>query len=55
MDAFWAQALAPFLFFVLLLVAYPFKRAIQRHTKDGKLKRLLLTRVGGAKPKEPGQ
>lgn len=40
---FLSAALAPFGLFVMLLIAYPFKRMVQR-MKDGKLKRLLLYR-----------
>lgn len=41
MDVFWAQAAAPFFLFLMLLVAWPVKRFVQRR-KDSWLKRLLL-------------
>ena len=40
---FLAQALAPFMLLGMLLIAHPFKRAVER-MKDGKLKRFLLIR-----------
>lgn len=48
-DQFWYQAAAPFGLFVMLLIAWPFKRAIQVYMKDGRLKRLLLRRLDGKK------
>lgn len=45
------QALAPFMAFLFLLMAWPFKELVKRKMKDGRLKRLLLTRVGGQKPR----
>ena len=44
MDKFLAMALAPFMLFAMLLVAWPIKRWVQTKMKDGPLKRLLLTR-----------
>lgn len=44
MRIFWTMALAPFGLMLMLLVAWPFKRACQRYLKDGWLKRLLLYR-----------
>jgi hypothetical protein len=35
-----------FLMFMLLVFGYPAKRLVQKYMKDGKLKRLLLRRVG---------
>lgn len=45
-SSFWGMALAPFMLFLMLLVAWPFKRLVQRKMKDGRLKRLLLLRWG---------
>lgn len=45
MDTFWAQLVTPFVLFAMLLIAWPFKRAVQRHMRDGKLKRFLLFRL----------
>lgn len=42
MDDFWARLVGPFVLFAMLLVAWPFKRAIQLKMRPGKLKRLLL-------------
>ena len=50
----WAVALKPFV--ALLLFAcfgIPARLAVQRWLRDGKLKRLLLFRVGGEKPRRP--
>lgn len=44
MSTFLTMALAPFGLLLMLLIALPFKRAIQRRMKDGRLKRLLLFR-----------
>jgi hypothetical protein len=44
MTVFLVGILKPFLLVILLLVAWPFKRAIQLYMKDGRLKRLLLLR-----------
>lgn len=42
----WAVAARPFVMFILaLLVLWPARRAVQKHMKDGKLKRLLLRRI----------
>lgn len=43
-QKFFGMALAPFMLFGMLLVAWPIKRLIELKMKDGKLKRLLLTR-----------
>lgn len=48
MDKFIGQALAPFFLVLCLLIAWPIKTLIRRHMPNGWLKRLLLTRVGGA-------
>lgn len=45
-SAFWGQALAPFMAFLMLLIAQPFKRFVQKRLRDGRLKRLLLLRIG---------
>jgi len=50
MDQFWVQLAAPFMLFLMLLVAWPFKRAIQLYMKDTWLKRVLLRRLDGKKP-----
>ena len=42
MSTFLGPALAPFILALMLLVAWPIKRAIQLYMKDGKLKRFLL-------------
>jgi hypothetical protein len=42
MTAFLAVAFKPFLAVLFLLIAWPFKRAVQLYMKDGKLKRFLL-------------
>ena len=44
MSAFWSQLLAPFVLFAMLLIAWPFKRAVELYMKDGRLKRFLLYR-----------
>jgi hypothetical protein len=41
METFLIQMCAPFGLVLMLAVAYPFKRYVQR-MKDGKLKRFLL-------------
>lgn len=46
MDKFWAQALTPFMAFAMLLIAWPIKRWLQIHMREGKLKRFLLDRRG---------
>jgi len=43
-QAFWGQALAPFMAVLLLLIAQPVKRLVWKHMKDGALKRLLFKR-----------
>ncbi len=43
-DAFWAQALAPFLLLVMLTIAIPIKKLVWRLLPDGKLRRLLFRR-----------
>jgi hypothetical protein len=43
-----ATFLKPFIMFALtILVLYPARMAVKRHMKDGKLKNLLMFRVGG--------
>lgn len=42
------QAMAPFALYLMLLIAWPFKRAIQVYMKDGRLKRALLSRIDGS-------
>ena len=44
MQTFLTMALAPFALLVMLLIAWPVKRAIQRRLPDGRLKRFLLFR-----------
>lgn len=46
MDKFLTAALAPFALFVMLLIAWPIKRWLQLHMREGRLKRLLLNRRG---------
>jgi hypothetical protein len=46
MESFWGQALAPFMLFLFLLIAWPFKRLVELKMRDGWLKRLLLLRWG---------
>jgi hypothetical protein len=46
MNAFWGQALAPFMALLFLTIARPFRRLVERKMRDGKLKRLLLLRIG---------
>lgn len=41
MEHFLSQAMAPFMLLGMLLIAYPFKWAVQR-MRDCKLKRFLL-------------
>lgn len=41
MNAFFVAAAAPFMLFLLLLIAYPFKQYVKK-MKDCKLKRFLL-------------
>lgn len=43
-DAFWAQLMAPFMLFVMLLIAWPIKKLMWKYMKDGELKRMLFTR-----------
>lgn len=47
-DQLWLAALRPFGLFVVLLIAWPFKRAIQVYMRDGWLKRLLFSRIDGS-------
>jgi hypothetical protein len=45
-NLFWAVLLRPFFVFALaVVVLYPARRAVQKHMRDGKLKRLLLRRI----------
>lgn len=44
----WAMLLRPLVLVLLLLAVYPARIAVQRWMKPGKLKSLLLTRVGDA-------
>lgn len=43
-EKFWVMAAMPFVLYVMLLIAWPFKRLLQVKMKEGRLKRLLLTR-----------
>lgn len=43
-DAFWVQALTPFMLLAMLTIAYPIKRLVWRYLPDGKLKQLLFRR-----------
>lgn len=45
-QVFWTMLLKPLVLLVLLSAAYPFRILVMRKMKDGKLKRLLLRRVG---------
>jgi hypothetical protein len=45
-SSFWGMALAPFMLFLFLLIAWPIKRLVQLKMKDGPLKRFLLIRWG---------
>lgn len=44
-SAFWGQLAAPFMAVAMLAIAYPIKRLVWRHMKDGPLKRLLFKRL----------
>jgi hypothetical protein len=44
MTALLVGIFKPFVLFAMLLIAWPFKRAVQKYMKDGKLKRFLLFR-----------
>jgi hypothetical protein len=44
MTSFLVAAAIPFVLAGMLAIAWPFKRAIQLHLKDGWLKRILLFR-----------
>lgn len=44
METFCAMALRPFLLLMALLIAWPIKRSVELHMKEGRLKRLLLLR-----------
>ena len=45
-DIVWVSLLKPVMLLVLAVgVLYPARMAVQRRMKDGKLKRLLLTRI----------
>ena len=35
-----------FIFFLAITILYPARRAVEKRMKEGKLKRLLLTRLG---------
>jgi hypothetical protein len=52
-DRALAQLATPFVLFAMLLIAYPFKWAITKYMRDGKLKRFLLFRWGDPKPNTP--
>lgn len=43
----WMMVLKPFGFLLILLLLYPFRLAVIHFVPEGKLKRLLLFRVGG--------
>jgi hypothetical protein len=53
MEIFLGMLLKPFFAFLLLLVAWPFKWLVQQ-LPDNRLRRLLLSRVGGATPPPAG-
>ncbi len=42
MEKFFGQLLAPFVLLVMLCIAYPIKRAVEKKMKPGRLKRILL-------------
>jgi hypothetical protein len=44
METFLGQALAPFVLFVMLLIAWPIKKLVWKYLPDGKLKRFLFIR-----------
>lgn len=46
---FLAMLVKPFLFLAVLAVIWPIKRAFELWMPDGKVKRVLLHRVGGQK------
>lgn len=46
MEMFLAMAVKPFLLLACLVVAYPFVQAVRWLMPDGKLKRLLLRKIG---------
>lgn len=46
MSSFFGMALAPFMLFLMLLVAWPIKRLVQLKLKDSRLKRFLLLSWG---------
>lgn len=47
----WAVLLKPFAaLFLFGVICLPFRLLVQRRMKEGRLKRLLLKRVGGRKP-----
>jgi len=46
MEIFFAMAVKPFLLLACLVVAYPFVQAVRRLMPDGRLKRLLLRKIG---------
>jgi hypothetical protein len=49
MTLILANLLKPFVMLALsVCVLYPVRRAVQRHMKDGRLKRVLLFRVSDA-------
>lgn len=52
-DRVLSQMATPFVLFVMLLIAYPFKMAVIKYMKEGKLKRFLLFRWGDPKPNTP--
>jgi hypothetical protein len=45
-QVFWVALLKPIGLLILFGSAYPFKVLVQRKMRDGRLKRLLLRRVG---------
>src|SRR5574337_419212 len=47
-DAFYAQALAPFMLALMLFIGYPIKRWVIRKMKHGKLRTILLLRLDGS-------
>lgn len=46
MEMFLMMVIKPFMAFGMLLVAWPIKRLVQLKMMDGRIKRLLLLRIG---------
>ena len=49
MEMFLAMVIKPFLLLACLVVAYPFVLAVRRLMPEGRVKRLLLRKIGGEK------